>query len=175
MTLQDTLSFQGVTLGRASIEPTADSEPKTFLPLLAPFNPSVAKTLGIHDIIYSENDTPREGFEKVPLEIGIDQCKAKIVGSDESGIRIEFLTEGIDKLTVVRRNGALLGLAMRVKLKGYAPTIAELITHVGTGEVFLMLTPTQMALFEAEKQVTAEEAASDADFMKELGIDEADD
>lgn len=132
------------------ISPTAE-DPVVSIGLRASLTEEVATAFGCHDIVFA-GSVPRSGVDKIGLEGEEIDCQVHFA---HDNLSFSATADSVGKYGA-KFEGDGVKLIFRVKLKGYADTIADLANKVRVDPLDITLNPAQIPMELHEEKVPQE-------------------
>lgn len=156
MRLHEQLELKQVRLLPVKMGGTKE-ESISILPMRAALTPEVAEAFGCKDLIFAGGATPRSGVDKLDLEGGEVDCEIHFQHDSMSFTAIADTVGGY----VAKMEGTGPVLLFKIKLTGFATTVAELLEKIHVDPLDLTFKPNQMDLGLKKEEETSEAADDD--------------
>ena len=138
-----------------------DGTVMTRISVTGTLNPALAKELGIEDLIFHKNGTPKGGFSSLALDTGCAAFRATIE-AEQLKQQFELVSgDSTDSYVVQRMDEGVMQLRLRLNYHGDPHLPVAFVKAVGNAEAILRITPLQSEIDPNPVKTNAEYAAEE--------------
>jgi hypothetical protein len=141
--LNNPLTFEDAVVVGLSTTPTEDDQPYEELEIQVGLTPAISGELGVHDLVYLDNDVVRSTWTTIGLDTVYTDVRVS-TPSKHDGAELSIAPNSIKGFKIKRnKKSGSVKLSFTLVVDGYAEVFAQFVTAVGTGPFRLEVVPLQ--------------------------------